>query len=115
MNNLKGIYKEKYTIETQQQTDFINDRNNHFKINLPNIKRSYLSGNGEGCFCIPLTIEDKRKMKDDNSICEKFKFILMNDSMYYPELKHLDILEGKTQGKYRPILFIPEFEKELIL
>ena len=56
----------------------------HIKVNLPSNEKSYLSGNGEGCWV--LVNEDAFKAYENDENSTTYNGILDNDSIYYPGL-----------------------------
>ena len=63
----------------------INDKSTYFKVNLPFNEDDFNSGNGEGCWAC-CSKEDMEKM--DKDIPCYFTAKILNDSLYYPNIKY---------------------------
>lgn len=68
------------------------------KVNLPDSPRST---NGEGVWVVT-TAESSIKADDDNDKGSECKAILINDSVYYPNLRYGTIIPFTTNGSKRP-------------
>lgn len=73
-----------------------------FKINLPFTETEYESGNGEGVWAIT----DNASLEIINDIKSINDFVLvriLNDSIYYNDLKFGDYIIVETRGEKRPV------------
>ena len=76
---------------------------NYIKVNLPDTIASFKSGNGEGIWACPVTIEDK-VICNSNVKDTEFNVYALNDCIYYP-IACASIIRVKCTGKNtRPIL-----------
>ena len=94
---LETIIRKIYEDET-----FLNE-NNYIKVNLPNTREKFRSGNGEGIWAVPYTKEDQ-KISDDNILRTTFKVIVLNDCIYYPFRYGVIIQVKIVNVDQRPIL-----------
>ena len=80
----------------------------HVKINLPDSRESYESGNGEGCWAIiegaAATAYEEDGRYDPETGAGLYKAILDNDSWYYPGLVHGTEVPIEMRGPSRPVV-----------
>lgn len=84
----------------------------YLQVNLPDKHSSYLSGNGEGCWAIPLTKEDKVFLDEDKPNTTA-KIILCNGSVYFPPIVYGTVLQVEIRSGKRPVLDIEWMQKQL--
>lgn len=75
------------------------------KVNIPRNMKSYLSGNGEGCWALPLTVEDAKIIEIDKHK-EKALVVLCNSSFYFPKLSWASVIQVEMRSGFRPVLDI---------
>lgn len=74
----------------------------HIKVNLPDSKDSYTTGNGEGVWVL---VDEQVKAAYDQDAEGCFCFgILDNDSCYWPGLNHGAAIPFEMRGKNRPVV-----------
>lgn len=84
----------------------------YLKVNLPDTISGYRSGNGEGCWALPYTEEDKEILDKDEKDT-KAKIILCNDSIYYRPLVYGSVLQVEIRPDARPVLDIEWMQEQL--
>lgn len=86
---------------------------NVIKVNLPRTEKDYINGNGEGVFCYVSDSVLKAYSKDEYGlICTGH---LLNDSIYYPDLKIGDMVTFELRGKNRPVVTWARLENKKAL
>lgn len=101
---MKYIKKDNSVIEYNITEE---DKNNMFKINLPENEESYATNNGEGvwAYC------SKKDYIHNNTASCIFIARILNDSIYYPGLNYgADILVEYKGGDLRPIAVLDELQ-----
>lgn len=84
---------------TKLKSDFCTE---HIKVNLPDSKDSYKTGNGEGVWVL---VCEQAKAAYDQDAEGFFCFgILDNDSCYWPGLNHGAAIPFEMRGKNRPVV-----------
>ena len=80
----------------------LGDSIGYFKVNLPNTKESYHSGNGEGVWAV---VEDKDiyDKYNNNELKNPFYVFIANDSIYYPYLICGSRVLVEPKGDKRPV------------
>lgn len=79
----------------------------HVKVNLPEDETKWASGNGEGVWVTPCSIEDADKCRDDNSHGEDAFVRLCNQPIMHP-LTWGDKIRVQTRGGNRPVAYLEE-------
>jgi hypothetical protein len=82
-----------------------------FKANIPDNKKGYERGNGEGCWWAFETAEDE-KIHDADVKNTSFMGLLCNDSIYYP-LPFGSVLKLEVRPGKRPVVDMVWFKKQL--
>lgn len=74
----------------------------HLKANLPLTEKAYRDGTGEGVWFI---VNDKTKADHDAGVSgARYYGILINHSVYYPELGRGELLPLEMRGDKRPVV-----------
>lgn len=73
----------------------------HIKVNLPDTQESYFSGNGEGVWV--LVAPEVKQLHDEDARGGLSFGVLDNDSVYYPSLKHGEVIPFEWRGEKRPV------------
>lgn len=86
-----------------EQDKYELNEDKYFKVNIPDSKEGYNSGNGEGMWCQPLTEEDEKIYESGSG---SFDVVLLNDSVYIPPLFYGTVIRAEARGNKRPVLDI---------
>lgn len=92
----------------------ISDPQRKIKINLPYSRETYKTANGEGVWCYIISPEDMETYLDDTKAGRLINGVLLNDSLYFPELKHKSLVPVELRGAKRPVVPL-EFLKDILL
>lgn len=79
------------------------DESKYIKVNLPDSKASFASGNGEGIWACPVTEKDEN-ICNTGSKGDTFDVYVLNDCIYYPFRCASIITVAVTSDDTRPIL-----------
>ena len=90
------------------------DEREFFRVNLPDSEESYEYGSGEGVWAVSNS-KGFRIAQDDNSYKELFLVRILNDSIYFKDLKMGDYVLVESRRDNRPVAIYKElvnrFEK----